>query len=63
MGSGTTAAAAKKLQRYYLGYELDPEYLEKAENRLAGIVDDFIEPQKEYKDKTANRRLYEEKLF
>ncbi|GAG80400.1 unnamed protein product, partial [marine sediment metagenome] len=63
MGSGTTAAVAKKLQRYYLGYELEPKYIEKAENRLAGIVDDFIEPQREYKDKTANKRECQETIF
>jgi len=63
MGSGTTAAAAKKLERYYLGYELDHEYIEKAENRLAGISEYFIEPQREYKDKTANKRECQETIF
>jgi site-specific DNA-methyltransferase (adenine-specific) len=63
MGSGTTAVAAKKLERYYLGYELDHEYIEKAENRLAGISECFIEPQREYKDKTANKRECQETIF
>jgi DNA modification methylase len=28
MGSGTTARAAEKLGRHYLGFEVHPEYLE-----------------------------------
>jgi site-specific DNA-methyltransferase (adenine-specific) len=37
MGSGTTAAAAKKLGRDYYGFELSPEYLESCNNRLSLI--------------------------
>ena len=62
MGSGSVAAAAKKFDRYYLGYELDPEYVNLAENRLAGISEEFIEEPKLYKDKTANKREYQEEL-
>ncbi len=34
MGSGTTAIAALKSQRYYIGYEVDPEYVKLAEKRI-----------------------------
>lgn len=34
MGSGTTAVVAKKLNRDYLGFELNSEYIEIAENRI-----------------------------
>ena len=37
-GSGTTLAVAKKLGRKYLGFELSPEYAERAEARLEGIA-------------------------
>ena len=35
MGSGTTAIAALKSDRKYVGYEIDPEYLKLAEERIA----------------------------
>ena len=35
MGAGTTALVAKKLNRNYTGFELNPEYLKIAENRLS----------------------------
>jgi site-specific DNA-methyltransferase (adenine-specific) len=34
MGSGTTAVASKQLQRNFVGFELNQEYLEMAEKRL-----------------------------
>lgn len=34
MGSGTTAVAAIETGRHYLGYELDPEYFEIAQDRI-----------------------------
>lgn len=37
MGSGTTAAVAKKLGRHYLGYETVEEYCKIAEERIAKI--------------------------
>ena len=37
MGSGTTAAVAKKLSRHYLGYETVEEYCQIAEDRLKKI--------------------------
>ncbi|MCL2888487.1 MAG: site-specific DNA-methyltransferase [Elusimicrobia bacterium] len=40
MGSGTTAAAAKKLNRHYLGYEIVPEYVDMANERLKKIEND-----------------------
>lgn len=35
MGSGTTAIAALKAERKYVGYEIDPEYIQLAESRVA----------------------------
>lgn len=35
MGSGTTAVACKRLNRHFLGAELNPEYAEIAERRIA----------------------------
>ena len=37
-GSGTTLAVAKKLDRRYLGFELSPEYADRAEERLASVT-------------------------
>ena len=34
MGAGTTAVVARKLDRNYLGFELNPEYIKIAEKRL-----------------------------
>ena len=34
MGSGTTALAAKRLNRHYIGFEISKEYTEIAENRV-----------------------------
>jgi modification methylase len=34
IGSGTTAIAARRLQRNYIGIELSPEYVQLAEERL-----------------------------
>ena len=34
MGSGTTGVACKKLNRNFIGIELDPEYFKIAENRI-----------------------------
>ena len=35
MGAGTTALVAKQLNRSYIGYELNPEYVQLARDRLA----------------------------
>lgn len=63
MGSGTTAVVAKNLKRYYLGYELDSHHVKYAENRLDSISDKFIAEPKLYKEKTANKREYQETVF
>jgi site-specific DNA-methyltransferase (adenine-specific) len=34
MGVGTTAVASKELNRKYIGFELNPEYIKRAEKRL-----------------------------
>jgi DNA modification methylase len=34
MGSGTTAVVAKKLNRNYIGFELNPEYVKIADRKL-----------------------------
>lgn len=36
MGSGTTAVAAKKLNRNFIGIEISPEYCEMSKERLSG---------------------------
>jgi site-specific DNA-methyltransferase (adenine-specific) len=35
MGSGSTAIAALKSDRKYVGYDVDPEYIRIAEERIA----------------------------
>ena len=42
MGSGTTAAAARKLSRDYLGIELNPAYIEIAERRIGSFQNTLI---------------------
>jgi modification methylase len=37
LGSGTTAAVAKRLRRHYIGFERETHYAAAAEERLAGI--------------------------
>lgn len=44
-GSGTTGAVAKKLQRHFIGIELEPVYVKVAQNRIAAIPDSTIEKQ------------------
>lgn len=38
MGSGTTGIAAKRLRRFFIGIELDPEYFSDAERRISETV-------------------------
>lgn len=35
MGSGTTAIAAKKHNRHYIGFELNQDYIDKANERIS----------------------------
>ncbi|MHA1723394.1 MAG: DNA-methyltransferase [Candidatus Helarchaeota archaeon] len=47
IGSGTTAIAALKLKRHFIGYEILPEYIELANKRIAKFreqlkIDDFF---------------------
>ena len=42
MGSGTVGLVAKKLNRDYLGIELNPEYIEMAEKRIRGSMGLFV---------------------
>lgn len=42
MGAGTTALVARKLNRNYIGFELNPEYLKISENRLRRELGMFI---------------------
>lgn len=49
-GSGTTLAAAKKLGRRFLGFELSPDYVERAAARIADVrsgqpLDGAVEPR------------------
>ena len=37
MGSGTAAVVAQKLNRNYIGIELNPEYIKIAKNRINNI--------------------------
>lgn len=42
MGAGTTALVAKKLNRNYVGFELNPAYIEIAEKRLYNEIGIFL---------------------
>jgi len=42
MGSGTTALVARKLNRNFIGFELNPEYIEIAEKRLKKELGMFL---------------------
>lgn len=45
MGSGTTAIAALQTNRYFIGYEVEPEYVQLAEGRIK----DFLHKQSQVK--------------
>jgi DNA modification methylase len=42
MGAGTTAITARKLNRNYVGIELNPEYVKMAEKRLLNELGLFV---------------------
>lgn len=42
MGAGTTAIVARKLNRDYLGFELNPEYIKIAEKRIQKELGLFV---------------------
>jgi len=43
MGSGTTAVAAAKLKRNFIGFEREPEYVKIANQRLENVSDEYTE--------------------
>jgi hypothetical protein len=43
-GTGTTGAMAKLLRRHWIGIEKDPKYIEIAEERIAALTLDMIDP-------------------
>ena len=45
MGSGQTAIAAIKTGRYYVGYEINEEYVKLAEKRIKNFLSKFKTPK------------------
>lgn len=43
MGSGTTGICAKKLNRSFIGVEIDEKYYNIAKNRIEGVVDGLVD--------------------
>jgi DNA modification methylase len=41
-GSGTTAVVAKRLNRHFIGLEINPTYIEIAKNRLKNLIPELI---------------------
>ena len=50
MGSGTTAVAALKTGRNYIGFELSPEYHAIAQQRIADTLDEMLEEGEPHAD-------------
>ncbi len=56
-GTGTTGAVAKKLNRHWIGIEINPRYVKLAEERIDSIKEDEIEEQIfNLKDNKRNQR-------
>jgi site-specific DNA-methyltransferase (adenine-specific) len=53
MGSGTTAVAALRTGRHFIGFEIDPEYVRIANQRLENVRDELAE------QRLAERKLTE----
>lgn len=49
MGSGTTGTACGRLNRRFIGIELDPDYFSIAENRIKNAYGDFVRTPDEVK--------------
>jgi site-specific DNA-methyltransferase (adenine-specific) len=45
MGSGTTAVAAVRAGRHYLGYDMDDAYVQAARRRVAGEIETVAQPR------------------
>lgn len=48
IGSGTTAVAAKRLNRHYVGIDINPEYCNLARERLHGVQPQLFEERASY---------------
>lgn len=46
-GSGTTCLAARRADRHYIGYDIDPDYIELAQSRLDQLEQDTKGPDSE----------------
>jgi len=57
VGSGTTCVVANKLNRKYLGFELNPEYVEIGKKRLLENKTDFDSYDEREKRQTKNLKL------
>ncbi len=47
LGSGTTGAVAKKLNRNFIGIEISKEYFEIAQNRICGVIENPLQEKTE----------------
>ena len=57
LGSGTTAVAAKKLKRNYVGIDIEDEYCLQAKNRIVQIQPDLFDEQESYNGETKDEIL------